>query len=164
MDTYELRRLTAQDWWIWCDARLAALRDSPAAFYSTLEKEQEYDQERWLAWMDPAWGLKTVALADTGPLGVVGGQFTEDVADAVDLYGMWVAPPARGSNLAAELVHEVIAWADEQGRKQVRLWVVEDNARAKGFYAKTGFRAVQVYAPTPRDPDVQYQLMTRPVA
>ncbi|MBC6456682.1 GNAT family N-acetyltransferase [Actinomadura sp. HBU206391] len=157
-----MRHLTRHDWQVWRDVRLTALRDAPEAFYSTLEREQAYDEARWRDMVQPAQGLKVVAFAGGTPVGVAGGYASEEVEGAIELFGMWVSPAARGTGVAAELVREVIAWADKHGGgRGVRLWVVDGNDRARRLYERLGFTTVDQFYPHPRDHGVRYQLMTR---
>jgi ribosomal protein S18 acetylase RimI-like enzyme len=58
----------------------------------------------------------------------------------VHLVSVYVAPEHRGSGLARRMVDEVCRWArDEAGADRVRLYVHEDNARARSFYRRYGF-------------------------
>jgi GNAT superfamily N-acetyltransferase len=159
MRQVEVRRLTEYDWQIWREVRLAALCDAPEAFYSTLAEEHAYDEAKWQDMAKPAWGVKVVAYADDAPVGAVGAYLSEEIESAVELYGMWVSPAARGTGVGAELVRDVIAWANEHGRTAVRLWVVEGNERARRLYARLGFTPVDEFWPHPRDRSVRYQLM-----
>ncbi|HEV7934562.1 MAG TPA: GNAT family N-acetyltransferase [Actinomadura sp.] len=161
MRQFEVRRLTEHEWQIWRDVRLAALRDAPDAFHSTLEREQAYDQARWRDMAKPAWGVKVVAFAGDSPVGVVGGYVCQEVEGAVDLFGMWVSPAARGSGVGAELVREVIAWANERDYAEMRLWVVDGNEHAQRLYVRLGFTATDEFSAHPRDRSARYQLMIR---
>ncbi len=134
-----MRRIGPDDWRLWRDVRLTALADAPEAFCSTLEREQAYDEERWREWAAGP-GIKVVAFDGERPVGVAGGDLRED--EDAELFGMWVASAARGSGLAGRLVREVMAWAAEHGRKELRLWVADDNARATRLYEKLGFAMV----------------------
>jgi ribosomal protein S18 acetylase RimI-like enzyme len=54
---------------------------------------------------------------------------------------MWVHPAIRGSGGADELVAAVVAWAQSEGAKLVRLKVIDGNGRARHFYERMGFRS-----------------------
>ena len=152
----ELKRIRADDWKLWRDVRLKALADAPDAFYATLEQEQAYDEDRWRDWLQ-SHGVQIVALEGAEPVGVVGGHLG---GEGAELYGMWVAPAARGSGLGENLVREVIGWAAEQGHERLRLWVADDNARAMRFYEKLGFTMADQTWPDPRR-HAHYKLMSR---
>lgn len=57
------------------------------------------------------------------------------------LVGVYVRPEFRGGGLAAELLGAAVEWSwglPEEVRR-VRLWVHEDNHRARAFYQRIGF-------------------------
>jgi hypothetical protein len=70
MGPAEVRRLTPEDWEIFRDVRLMALADAPEAFASSLEREQNYDEARWRDWMQPARGVKAIAVVEGRVVGV----------------------------------------------------------------------------------------------
>jgi GNAT superfamily N-acetyltransferase len=153
-----MRRLTADDWQIWRDMRLAALSESPRAFASSLAKEQEYTQREWRDWLADARGLK--AVAEDGA-GLVGAWEPDDSAGAVELYSMWVHPGRRGTGVGDLLVGEVVAWAAENGHPRIDLWVAEGNVAAENLYRRHGFRLTPERQPHPGYADVLERLMTR---
>lgn len=155
----ELRRIGADDWALWRDVRLKALADAPEAFYSTLERERAYDEARWREWMTGA-RVHVVAFDNETPVGLVGGHLAEEGAE---LYGMWVAPAARGSGVSDDLVREVLAWAGEQGHGKLRLWVAKDNPRATRFYERLGFTMDGEIWPHPGR-ELHYNLMVAAVS
>lgn len=56
--------------------------------------------------------------------------------------GLFVAPEARGQGVGTALLHAISAEAAARGYGEVRLDVVEGNARARALYEREGFRAV----------------------
>ncbi len=134
--TTTVRLLDVEDWRLYRSLRLTALTDAPEAFGSTLDRERAFTEQVWrqrLAARNTfvaeaggrACGL--VAVIPAGP-------------GAAELVGMWVGPDARGSGAGDLLVSAVLAWADERGLSEVRLWVAEGNHRAERLYARNGFR------------------------
>ena len=101
--------------------RLAALADSPASFGRTLEEESAAPAEWWsdLAARSAAGVTDRVFLAPEGA-GMAGGHLE---GEDVELWGMWVAPAARGSGLGRSLLDAVVAWARSIGAARVVLRV-----------------------------------------
>ncbi|MET8049510.1 GNAT family N-acetyltransferase [Streptosporangium sp. NPDC005286] len=161
MGPAEVRRLTTEDWKTFRDVRLAALADAPEAFSSSLGREQAYDEARWRAGMLPERGVKAVAVVEGRVAGVAGGWVPEDRGGAVEVYGMWVDPAARGAGVGALLVEEVVAWAAEHGHRRVELWVVDGNDGAARLYRRLGFEATGESEPHTNDPGVHERLMAR---
>jgi GNAT superfamily N-acetyltransferase len=56
------------------------------------------------------------------------------------LWGMWVAPQARGVGVGAALLAEALRWCRDVGVEMVDLWVVTDHHRAIRVYERAGFR------------------------
>jgi GNAT superfamily N-acetyltransferase len=56
------------------------------------------------------------------------------------LWGMWVAPQARGQGLGAALVTRAVQWCRDEGVEMVDLWVVTDHRGAIRLYERCGFR------------------------
>jgi ribosomal protein S18 acetylase RimI-like enzyme len=131
------------------ELRLAALRDSPDAFGSTLEREQARTAQDWESWIDTG----ATFLAESGrgePLGLAVGIATEDGASA-ELLSMWVAPPRRGTGIADDLVREIVAWAVAQGVSELRLKVTTPNRSARRLYERHGFRLTGIEVSRARD-------------
>jgi ribosomal protein S18 acetylase RimI-like enzyme len=61
-----------------------------------------------------------------------------------DLTELYVRPHARGRGIARELVRAVVAGLRERGAAFVTGGVGPDNAQARNFYEKAGFRTVEL--------------------
>lgn len=130
---------TADEWRVWRELRLEALREAPYAFGSTLAEWQGgADTEgRWRRRLTDVPFNLIARLADT-PAGIASG--TAPTPDgAVELISMWVAPFARGRGVGDALVCRVVQWACEQHAKQVTLAVVANNTNAIALYKRHGF-------------------------
>lgn len=136
----ELRVLTADDWAMWRELRLAALADAPDAFGSALADWQGNGdrEERWRGRLAIPGSCNLVSLLDGDPVGMASGVPGED-AGAVELISMWVAPRARGKGVGDRLVAELAGWATAQRASRIRLWVAEGNPRAAALYLRNGF-------------------------
>ena len=159
-----VRAITNGDGGLLRRARLAALADSPASFAASLAEEMKLPSAEWAARARGSPGeVVFVALDDGGgPLGLAGARPHHEDPDAIGLWGMWVAPAARGHGLGSELVATVDRWARGRGAARLRLGVMSDVPRAVGFYERLGFTRVQERRYV-RDPARSWYLMTRPL-
>ncbi|APC20972.1 GNAT family N-acetyltransferase, partial [Pseudomonas protegens] len=112
--------------------RLAALQDAPTAFGVSYQSAARYSDQQWQERASGATSAFWLAIEDGQPLGMIGAAVSE--ANRYNLIGMWVAPAARGSGVAARLVEAVKSRAREQGHERVFLDVSPANARAASFY------------------------------
>jgi ribosomal protein S18 acetylase RimI-like enzyme len=131
--------LTADEWRLFREVRLDALRDAPYAFGSTLESWQgEGDsEERWRGRLTNV-PFNVIAYFKGAPAGMASGV-RSDEENEIELISMWVAPFARGKGVADSLLDAVVGWARAQRIENVSLRVMEGNARAYSFYRRKGF-------------------------
>ena len=123
--------------------RLRGLREAPTAFASSYEDECDTPDsevaERMAGNKD---GFLLGACDDTRLVGVVGMQRERysKIAHKMLLWGMYVAPEARGEGVGRRLVDEALRRAFAQpGIRQVILGVHAENAPALALYAAAGF-------------------------
>lgn len=158
--TTTVRLLDVKDWRLYRSLRLTALTDAPEAFGSTLDRETAFTGQVWRQRL--AARNTFAAEIDGRPCGLVAvipaGQ------EAAELVGMWVGPDARGSGAGDLLVRAVLAWADERGLPEVRLWVAEGNHRAERLYARNGFRRTGATQPIRAGEDTREFAMARVTA
>jgi RimJ/RimL family protein N-acetyltransferase len=157
-----IRRLGPQDWTTLRDVRLASLADSPAAFGSTYAREAAFDEATW---RDRAaangWYIATSGETIDG---IVAGYHDPDSpATQRHLVAMWVAPPARGTGIAADLVEAVVDWARADGATEVTLGVADGNERARALYLKCGFISTGERFPLHSDPTRDIQIYARAI-
>jgi GNAT superfamily N-acetyltransferase len=151
-----VRRAVLGDERILREVRLQALSDEPAAFGSTYEREAARTTADWQGWMSP--GVAFILYEPAGARGMVSGLRDEADLEVVHLMAMWVHPKIRGSGGADELVEAVIAWAQSEGAKRVRLKVIQGNDRARRFYERMGFRATGREEMRQRDGRIEVQM------
>ncbi|WP_170226420.1 GNAT family N-acetyltransferase [Rudaeicoccus suwonensis] len=130
-----IRSLRVEEWRTYRAVRLAALADAPDAFGGTYDAALAYPEQLWRDWCgQPSW----FAFAGDEPVGMVRIARADD-RDLPELISMWVAPAARGTSVAADLIGCVLTWARAGGDHGVRLHVIESNLRARALYRRMGF-------------------------
>jgi ribosomal protein S18 acetylase RimI-like enzyme len=134
-----LRVVRSDDWRLWRDVRLAALRDAPYAFSAKLEywEGEGNTEQRWRSRLIDV-PLNVVAQLDGTPAGMVSAT-NPNANGAIELISMWVAPFARGRAVGDALVAAVLQWAKEQRASRVDLAVMENNERATQLYRRHRF-------------------------
>jgi ribosomal protein S18 acetylase RimI-like enzyme len=139
----EVRRIRADEWRVWREARLRMLREEAAYFatrYEDVVREPDSVWESWTA--EAAEGVDKVLFVaenDGRTMGVVGGFRRLDPTE-VQLVSLWVDPEARGRGVARALIRAVASWARERGAHDVVLFVQEANAPGRALYLRAGFR------------------------
>jgi GNAT superfamily N-acetyltransferase len=146
-----IERLEAGDWERLRAIRLDALADEPDAFGSSLDAERAYDEARWRQLAALPWWL---AVSEEGDVGLVSGGRRDPDDTTRFVYSMWVAPNARGSGIAEDLLDAVVAWARGEGAVRLGLEVTNRVPRARRFYERYGFTATGVEDPLGRDASI----------
>lgn len=147
MSEVEIVRIGPDQWRVFRNLRLRALREAPAAFGSRYDDWARAPESRWRDRL-AAVPFNVVARRDGDDVGMASGTIGDDAG--TELISMWVDPVARGSGAAAALIGAVVEWAGEAGRTTY-LMVRSDNARAIAAYARAGF--VDLGIPPGQDPD-----------
>ena len=151
---FAVRRLEAGEWPLFRDLRLAALADTPSAFWSTYEREVGHDPGDWQQFLArAAWFTVEV---DGVPAGLAACGRMHDQPDEPDrqVIGMWVAPAARRRGAGAALLEAVVDQARAEGAPGVVLSVAIANEPAKQLYASLGFVDTGGRGELPHDPPV----------
>ncbi|MCC3771942.1 GNAT family N-acetyltransferase [Streptomyces sp. UNOC14_S4] len=131
-----VRPLAPADWKLCRELRLAALRDAPEAFGSTLAREESLTEEQWRRRLEGR--SQFLAEEDGEPCGLAG--VVPAGTGAAELVSVWVRPGTRGRGAADLLLRAALHWADEHGVTEVRLTVAAGNVTAERLYARHGFR------------------------
>jgi ribosomal protein S18 acetylase RimI-like enzyme len=102
----------------------------------------------------PSWeqGLAEYAWPDRGTLVASRDQDVVGFAhlstgDPAELHAIYVRPDAWGTGAGRALMDTAVARLAEAGCREVVLWVLATNERARGFYEKAGWRADGAEAP-----------------
>jgi ribosomal protein S18 acetylase RimI-like enzyme len=156
-----IRPTVAGDWTALKAIRLAALRDAPTAFGVSHAAASANMDDQWRARAagaaGPAFWLAWADDESRDPVGLAGGGV--DAAGRYNLIAMWVAPPARGTGLAALLAAAVLERAVALGHARVVLDVAPDNLPAVALYRRLGFAFVDEWEPLASHPHIQVQRM-----
>ena len=92
---------------------------------------------------------------------MAGGYWFERDPGIAQLWGLWVEPAARGTQIGAALVGAVGDWAVSGGATYVRLGIIEPADELRRFYARLGFVALDDPAPMRTDPSRLAAFMVR---
>jgi ribosomal protein S18 acetylase RimI-like enzyme len=109
--------------------RLRALREDPDAFGSSVEREQDRPDADWDFWVRDT----VIAFDGETPVGMAN---LNAEGDEARLYGMWVAPEARGRGVGELLVRALI---ERAGDRPITLCVAEGAQAARRLYERLGF-------------------------
>jgi predicted GNAT family acetyltransferase len=143
----DVRRLGPDDWEAFRDIRLAALADSPDAFGSTLEREQEFTEDDWRQRVSGP----VFVVDDPAPV-AVGGIFDNDGIGQI--WGMWTDPSHRGRGHARRILDAVTPLLP---RVQLHVNIANNDARLA--YERYGFVATGEHVPLRPGSDQQMELM-----
>lgn len=142
--TVTVRRLTPADAPAYRAARLAALQADPAAFLTNAAEFAALGDDALAARLAPdAAGVTLGAFVDGELLGLLTlvREASLPLAHRVNVYGVSVAPPARGQGVGAALV--------QAGMEQARSWVgvislhlavMDSQPAVLRLYERAGFR------------------------
>jgi GNAT superfamily N-acetyltransferase len=155
-----VREITADDWELMRDVRLAALSDAPYAFGSTYAREAAFTEQTWRGRINQrsVTFFAHADSADSAPAGLAG-VYVED--GDPDLVSMWVRPSARGLGVGEVLVEAAASWTKAHDFGALFLWVTEYNAPARRLYERCGFTPTGERQPLPSDPAFQEIRMSR---
>ena len=143
MSDITVRVLGENEWEQYRSVRLSALEEAPEAFVASADEERAYEEDFWRNRMRRSHRL--LAEREGAPVGVASiGQARQDGEKdnekVAELFGLWVAPAARGTGVASQLVQAGADAARQQGRSHLAYWVGADNGRAVAFASGFGFR------------------------
>ena len=132
------------DWQVVRQLRLASLADEPDAFGSTLEQEVERPEHAWRERLRAPTAATLVAWLDgedgqARPVGLVMVAPAFGSPEDAGIYGVWVAPSARGRGIGDALLEAAMAHARAAGHGRAVLDVGDHNEPAQRLYRRHGF-------------------------
>ena len=111
-------------------------------------------QAHWAASVADRARRTLIATSEHGPVGAA-------CVSEEWLEGLYVVPERWGTGLAGELHDRALEVVRDLGSERCHLWVLEDNARARRFYERRGWREngeTRVVEFPPNPVDVGYSL------
>jgi RimJ/RimL family protein N-acetyltransferase len=135
----EVRRLQAGEGAQLRRLRLRALADAPDAFGATLDGDAAHPDGWWDGLADAGAGAVFVAEEAGEWSGMAGVHLAGADEWTASLWGMWVAPRARGRGIGSRLVGAVVDWARVRGLRRVELTVSQGAPGAEALYRAIGF-------------------------
>lgn len=164
MSDSTVRRAEWADWSNYRALRLEALLDSPDAYGSTYKDAS--------TWLDGKW--QEIVSDDARPLylafmgerlvGSMSGGMNDEYPGTYWLFGLYVAPLARGTDAARQLMEALAEWCRGQGGSSLNLFVTLTQTRAISFYEKIGFVSTGETRTMDRDDSLQLKRMEWNVA
>jgi RimJ/RimL family protein N-acetyltransferase len=142
-DTYSIRQTTPEDASTLRALRLRALANSPTAFGSDLSEDEAKPESVWAERCAPTpRSAIFVATDDAGALVGMTGIVTDGrvkTGHLANIWGVFVAPEARGNRVGVRLIEAALDWARARGLRRASLSVEARNAPAISTYLKAGF-------------------------
>ncbi|WP_443051104.1 GNAT family N-acetyltransferase [Streptomyces sp. JV185] len=117
----------------------------PQSYLDGMDRAVAEDAERRRASLARGTTLVNV-VAERPDLGVIGwacyGPYRENGGPSArgELYAVYVTPEQIGTGAGRALMTEVLARAAADRFPDLALWVLKENARARRFYERAGFR------------------------
>lgn len=167
-----VRRLTEADAAALRALRLRALREEPDPFMTTYDEEQARPLELLIARLREQSDTADSAVLGAFESGVLVGilGFLRDghrkARHRVDLWGMYVAPKARGHGHGRALLDAALSRiAAIPGVEQVHLGLAVTSEAARRLYLRAGFKVVGLIPRAMKDGDryIDEELMARPL-
>ncbi|EWT03537.1 GCN5 family acetyltransferase [Intrasporangium oryzae NRRL B-24470] len=146
-----LHEVHPDDWESHRDIRLEMLREAPDAFWFTYADEAVYDEADWRERIEGAWLVQARDVDGVIGSAGLGSHWEPERATTATLFGMYVAPRARGRGVGEALVGAVLDEARRRGKSVVVLEVADTNAPAIALYERCGFVRTGTTHPHPRN-------------
>lgn len=141
-----VRRFAPEEWRLYRDLRLYALRESPDAFGSTHAHEAQRVDSEWASRLargvHSSWDLPLVAEVSAEPCGLAWARIDENAPAIAYLYQMWVAPTWRRQGIGRALLDAAVAQARIAGAHTLELSVTIGNSEAMRLYERVGFHPI----------------------
>ncbi|MEU6302427.1 GNAT family N-acetyltransferase [Streptomyces chartreusis] len=148
-DRIRIRPMTPADCDRVAEIRIGGWRSAyrgliPQSYLDALDVAQDAERRRGYFSQGDASVLDLVAERDGEIVGwACHGPYRDGEArtEDVELYAIYVDPGRYGAGIGHALLQESLRRCTAAGHPRMLLWVLKDNARARRFYERAGFRA-----------------------
>lgn len=137
-----IRQLTAEDWEIYRDLRLHALKTEPGVFSSNFARENAFGKGEWLERIVPSCKASFGLFDENVLVGLTGVVRMDGVDDSPDvvLVASYILPEYRGQGLSRHFYEARLNWAVSQGNiKTIHVAHRESNLKSKAANQAFGF-------------------------
>lgn len=145
MTDCEIVRLSPDEWALYKQIRLEALKLEQQAFGSRYEDNIKYPEAFWRGRLEDAQAGENLLLFARQGDRLVGliGTYADEEKGVVNVISVYVAAEARGQGIGAALMEAILAEVRKQGTfRKARLMVNADQAAAFDLYRRFGFEVV----------------------
>lgn len=165
MNTFTIRQLTPDDWPLYRDLRLEALRKHPA-FFSPSRDETKFSEPDWRERLANNNGASFGIFTEGKMIGLTGivREGNNPASTTALLVSSYIQEQYRRTGLSKLFFEARIKWA--QGQKDIKTLILEhrdDNVPSQKAHAKFGFRQVgsedQFWPDGAIRPSLKYQLV-----
>lgn len=166
--SFTIRATREDDWPLVRAFRIENATDNPISYGATLQTTLTMTEDDWRlrarrGEQGDATALVAIETSTQRWVGMMSAQANDDDGPDPVLTGVYVTPEFRGKShgTADSLLSRILLWAAPRS-SQIRLYVHEDAAPARRFYARHRFVETGRTRPHPYAPGAQLEL-TRPL-
>lgn len=158
-----IRRVRPDEWQALRELRLRGLQTDPDAFGGTLAESLTKPDSEWQARAASTETVTFVAVTDAGFVGMGSVGPAPERPGIAAVYGMWVAPEARGQGVGGSLMDTLEGWAREAGYGDIGLGVTMTNGPAIRLYTAKGYADIGERFPLRDGSPLIVQIMAKPL-
>ncbi|HPE70289.1 MAG TPA: GNAT family N-acetyltransferase [Thermotogota bacterium] len=145
-DPWTIRPLLREEWELYKDVRLRALKESPDAFRSVFSREKKRSDPDWKETyareVSSGNAFFLVAMVGKRSVGLGLARVDPDKSRKGFLHSVWVDPEFRGRGMGRAMMHMALEWLKGRGVEQVQLSVTLRDSPAMRLYRSLGFHPV----------------------
>lgn len=136
----QIRLLEADQWPLYKVMRIAALKDAPYAFSSTLEGALARSDAEWISLVSRYAG-DTISISYLAFCGstACGMAACVDHGEETEMFAVWVDPKFRRMGIGVGLIDYALHWSIARGARKITVGVYSDNPGGIALYRYAGF-------------------------